>query len=417
MLASFSIHQNLQALRCHTPAKQFGGPRNSEANGPVISLHALGEYIFAVYSDLSLCSYKIHPIRGVVPFTFKAEKTRRILSRKGSRSLFAVWHALNVDDDLPFEAESKSKKNLCLGLGNSSFAITLGGSAKLSSSAVNATDSSYLLMSCGYFDNCLKVQTLDSTNLRCNQNGGHRGQINCLQVGEDGTVMVTGGQDSTCRVWVIDHDSFASSLTDGYVYSTLGAESSLVRCCHVLIGHVSPITCIAISTKLDVVISGSEDGSICIHNIRSGKFVRSLHVDASTKEVKHSCAINGLCVRNLAIHVNGTFVANLSDEKLYLFTVNGEKLADINLEEELHSMIICQQSERLITGGERGLAKIWTLHDLSLDCTVDVSTYGAITSLVLTPMDLSQTAQYLCVGSSNGSLSIVYKSLESSNFK
>jgi len=405
------LEKNLQALRCHTPAKQFGGSRNAEANGPVISLHALGEYIFAIYSDLSFCSYKIHFIRGVVPFTFKAEKTRHIISRKGSRSLSAVWHALNVEDDIPFEADSTSKEAVSLGLGNSSFAISLGGSAKLSGSAVNSADSSYLLLSCGYFDNCLKVQTLDSSSLRYNQNGGHRGQINCLQVGEDGTVMVTGGQDSTCRVWVIDHDSFASSLTDGYVYSSLGFESGLLRCCHVLLGHVSPITCVAMSTKLDVIISGSEDGSICIHNIRSGKFVRSLHVDASTKEVKHSCAINGISVRKLAIHVDGTFVANFSDESIYLFTVNGQKLADMNLEEQLYSMIICQQSERLITGGEKGLAKIWTLHDLSLDCTVDVSTYGAITSLVLTPLDTSQTAQYLCVGSSNGSLSIVYKSL------
>ena len=42
------------------------------------------------------------------------------------------------------------------------------------------------------------------------------------KVGEDGAMMVTGGHDATCRIWVIDHDSLASALMDGYVQSSLG---------------------------------------------------------------------------------------------------------------------------------------------------------------------------------------------------
>ena len=67
------------------------------------------------------------------------------------------------------------------------------------------------------------------------------------------------------------------------------------------------MNCVSICTKLDVVISGSEGGSICIHNIRSGKFIRSLHIDATTKEVIESCGGNGIPVKKLAIHIDGYF--------------------------------------------------------------------------------------------------------------
>merc|ERR1712194_492475 len=76
---------------------------------------------------------------------------------------------------------------------------------------------------------------------------------------------------------------------------------------HVLLGHVSPLSCVAICTKLDVVVSGSQDGSICIHNIRSGKFIRSLNID---REVQESCAGNGIPIKKLAIHIDGYFVAH-----------------------------------------------------------------------------------------------------------
>ena len=66
-------------------------------------------------------------------------------------------------------------------------------------------------------------------------------------------------------------------------------------------------------------------------------------------------------------------------------------------------MIICPESEALITGGDMGCVRVWSLHDLSLHCTVDVKKHGAVTSLALTPAG----SQFLCVGSSNGLLSIV----------
>jgi hypothetical protein len=75
-------------------------------------------------------------------------------------------------------------------------------------------------------------------------------------------------------------------------------------------------------------------------------------------------------------------------------------------------MIICPQSETLITGGEKGLTRMWKLQDLSVKCTVDVSKYGQITSMLLIPSDNSPVAQFLCLGSENGLMSIVFRNPE-----
>jgi hypothetical protein len=92
-----------------------------------------------------------------------------------------------------------------------------------------------------------------------------------------------------------------------------------------------------------------------------------------------------------------------------VITVNGHRLATINIGEKLNSMIICHQSETLITGGEQGLARMWNLHDLGAKCTVDVSKYGQITGLLLIPSDYSPISQFLSIGSENGLLSVVYR--------
>ena len=124
----------------------------------------------------------------------------------------------------------------------------------------------------------------------------------------------------------IDHDALASAITDGFVDNlNREVEEDEISCCHVLLGHVTPICCVAICTKLDVVVSGFEDGSICVHNIRSGEFIRSLHIDAATSEVQESCARDAIPVKLLEIHLNGSFVAHLEDGSLNVISLNGQE--------------------------------------------------------------------------------------------
>ena len=287
-------------------------------------------------------------------------------------------------------------------INSESLAFTMGGHMR---AIDHGADSSLLLMNCDAFENVVKVYSIETLQRQRSVSGGHRGRINCIKVSEDGALMVTGGDDATCRVWVVEHDALATAITDGYV-SSLGLDDDEVTCAHVLFGHVSPITCVAICSKLDVVISGSKDGSICIHNVRSGKFVRSLHVDATNKEVKSSCARNNNVIipQKLAIHMDGTFVAYFGDGTLVVITINGECICKANSREKINSMLICHESEVLITGGELGTLRVWTLHDLSVRCTLNIKKYGPITTLALT-----SDPSFLCVGSSNGFLSVIFR--------
>lgn len=45
---------------------------------------------------------------------------------------------------------------------------------------------------------------------------------------------------------------------------------------HTLYGHDAAISCVAIMTELDLVVSGSLDGSVNVYSINEGQFIRSL---------------------------------------------------------------------------------------------------------------------------------------------
>lgn len=380
-------------MRCDTPKKQLGSKKMS---GAIISMHAIADSIFVIHSDFTVCTYKLQPIRGEVPFHFRIDKARALECK-------------DVVSSKPIEIdESNNYSEGRLFQRNASFAIALGANFRTPSGG-SSSDPTYLLFSCGYFDNCVKIHSLDSLQIQSNINGVHRGRINCLEVDEEGAIMVTGGDDATGNIWIVDHDALASAITDGFVKSSLGRDRSEETKCfhaHTLLGHVTPVCCVATCTKLDVVVTGSLDGSICIHNIRSGKFNRALHVDAVTGKVQESCAGNGIPVRKLAIYNDGFFVAHLCDGSLHVISINGQQLCSTNVGEIINAMIICPKSGALITGGDEGCVRVWALHDLTLRCTVDVKKNGSVTSLALTP----DAQQFLCIGSSNGVLSIVSRS-------
>lgn len=386
-------------LHCNLPKKQFGGPKGSTTSS-IASLNTVGDTLFAIHSDLSLCSYKLHPSRGSMPYQFKQDKCRRLESRHMSLSYF-----------IGADSKPGSQSTKASAFREDSFAMAFGGTTAATTGNGSNVDDSHLLLSCGYFDGCVKVHSVDTLQLYHNLKGGHRGGINCIKLSSDGEILVTGGEDATCRLWTIDHDALASAITDGFVESlNREAEDDEISCCHVLLGHVTPICCVAICTKLDVVVSGSEDGSICVHNIRSGEFIRSLHIDAATGEVRESCARDAISVKLLEIHFNGSFVAHLVDGSLHVISLNGESLCNKDLGESLNAMVICPDSEILVTGGELGCARIYSLHDLRLQCTVDVESHGDITSLAVA----STESQLLCIGSDDGMLSIVHASREDS---
>lgn len=110
------------------------------------------------------------------------------------------------------------------------------------------------IISCGYWDHVVRLHQVDSTlklPLGGSGTGGHRGAITCLAIAEGSSLLVTGGGDATCRVWVVSNAPMASALGGGGAggANTTNRASSgdAMVCVHVLYGHEAPVTCLAVS--------------------------------------------------------------------------------------------------------------------------------------------------------------------------
>ena len=337
----------------------------------------------------------------------------------------------DVSEKSSFNRDHFVDSNGVVSVGNWSFGMTVGGSIKdmqrrhLASKTkrakeipLSALDASAMLLTCGYWDDTVKTHSVDSLKLKCSKNGGHHGAINCLSIGSDGGLMVTGGQDATCRVWVIDNTDMAVALTDGYVQTALGTngDSSILSCCHILWGHSTPVTCLSFSSDLDVVVSGALDGTICVHTVRQGKFVRKISSGNFFSEVfGHAHGMKQRCkvlVRKVALNDHGRFVAHMEDGMLQSYTINGVKLSCADAGEKLNAMEICSDGEMLVTGGESCHVVIRTLSDLIVRCVLDLSIHGPIRCISLTPDDANPAPQFMYIGTDDGMVTIVDRDLK-----
>jgi len=203
----------------------------------------------------------------------------------------------------------------------------------------------------------------------------------------------------------------ANAITNGRL-SKEGSETKFLNCCHILCGHEAPISCIAFCSDLDIKVSGSLDGVICVHSVPKGKLVRVIrfwdwHEENAQEEAKNR---NGRpAVRGLALDKWGNFVSHFDDGMLQLFTINGSRLASAHAGEKLHAMEICSDQNMIVTGGENCNVVIRNLHDLAVQCVLDLSSHGQIRCLSLNPGTQSSSSQYIFVGTNDGKITIIYR--------
>ena len=389
---------NAVRLRCHTPAQsQQFGKKGTHTSGFVASIFAGGENLIALYSDLKVGFFKWSP--KIASNRLSPERLKILQHREGSRSnsILKRGNAVLSGNDQA--------------VGNWSFAITHGGreiaskkrkalaqSRLASAKDALSAESLPMIVSCGYFDNEVKVHSVDDGS-QSESRRGHTGQITCLSIGSsDEGFLVTGSDDCTCRVWAIGHPDLAVALSDGYTQTAIGqktSENQILGCLHTLFGHESPISCVDLSTELDVVASGSVDGTVCIHKLRTGTFVRAFK-PSSKPDVS---------IRRISLERHGRMVIHTSDLRLLTYTVNGFRLCTTNAGEQIHDMKI--SGEVLITGGEKCHVYIRNLSTLKVLSGLDLSRHGPIRCLALTPESLNPLPQHLFIGSDDGMISIV----------
>jgi hypothetical protein len=407
LLSTSSVARN---LRCHTPSKQFANKRSEHARGAVLKLHVFSDTVLAIYADMSVGTYRWFPTSKAN--RLRMDKLRPLARRELSTSRVAMKRGSAVSAELIDRSS--------FAIGNWSFGVTVGGLVKeelrrksvmpsgglISSTgdpSLAAAEASALVVSCCYWDGTVKAHSNDAWRLVASETGGHQGTIRCLAMGRDGGLLITGGQDGTARVWVVDHPDMAVALSDGYVQTALGGSNGdqLLCCCHVLWGHDTPVVCVGLDSDLDVVVSGSQSGLVCIHTIRRGEFIRSHRPPSLDGRVSAGA------VSKIAMGIHGNFVLQMEDLGLHTFTINAVRLCSVDAGEPLNAMVLCSNDEMLVTGGDRCQVLIRTVFDLQVCATLDLSRHGPIRSIALTPDDLNPIQQFLFIGSDDGMITIV----------
>ncbi|KAF1492546.1 Neurobeachin-like protein 2, partial [Eudyptula minor novaehollandiae] len=228
--------------------------------------------------------------------------------------------------------------------------------ADLCSRTLAVSPDGKLLFSGGHWDNSLRV-TLLAKGKVVGHITRHIDVVTCLALDLCGIYLISGSRDTTCMVWqVLQQGGFSSGLAPKPI--------------QVLYGHDAEVTCVAISTELDMAVSGSKDGTIIIHTVRRGLFIRSLRPpsESSPPAVLSHLAVGpeGQVVAQTAVGQRACLkvwpgvpasspsppsasvfppLRSVFQDRfaLHLYSVNGKHLSSVPLDEEVTAMCLTEE--------------------------------------------------------------------------
>jgi WD40 repeat protein len=237
------------------------------------------------------------------------------------------------------------------------------------------------ILSCGHWDNsfrCTHIETGQALQTICH----HKDIVTCLAISQVGDVVVTGSKDTTVMVWAVQQ--YANAALTAANPATNPDNYLLEKPKHILYGHDDEVTVVAVNSNLDVVVSGSRDGTCIIHTLRAGRYVRTIIPPDRAP------------VRWIGISCTGVIVTySLLDFMLHSFSINGTHLSSVDAGERLYALLFSEDGQFLLSGGDRKQVVVRSM--------VDLSTYhklppcdSTVRSMCLTPEQ-----QHLLVGKWN----------------
>jgi WD40 repeat protein len=128
--------------------------------------------------------------------------------------------------------------------------------------------------------------------------GLHEGEITCVAFSSRGDVMISGSKDSSLRLWNIER---------------LG-QGKIEHLC-TFVGHAGTVLCVDLCAEFHVVVSGSSDYSVYCWDYLSGKLLRSLE--------GHENPVVSVSVSSLS-----GYICTLTCSDLRVFSINGDPLAN-----------------------------------------------------------------------------------------
>ena len=182
--------------------------------------------------------------------------------------------------------------------------------------------------------------------------------------------LVTGGTSSLIKIWKLSpksNASFASSsvssstVSGAAQFNALSAPRSILRLHTLLSGHTSPITKVCISIEYNILVSGSEDGTVIIWDIIRGSYIRSLPSSHSSRVVQIGVSKSkGDIV--VVWEGNGE---EITKSHIVIYTINGRRIeGDKNVSVKWNERICGfgivggKGREVAVCGGDKGGVKI-----------------------------------------------------------
>uniref|UniRef100_A0A0E0Q1M9 BEACH domain-containing protein n=1 Tax=Oryza rufipogon TaxID=4529 RepID=A0A0E0Q1M9_ORYRU len=216
----------------------------------------------------------------------------------------------------------------------------------------------YLIL-CGNWENSFQIISLSDGRI-VQSIRQHKDVVACVAVSSRGNVVATGSYDTTVMIW----HAFRGRPSDHVV---------MERPVHIFCGHDDIITCLFVSTELDIVISGSKDGTCIFHTLREGRYVRS---------IRHPSGI-GLSKLVASQHGRVVFYSE-SDLSLHMYSINGKHIASSASGGRINCMELSCCGQFLVCAGEHGQIVLHSMHCLDIIRRYD-GAGKTITSLSVTP--------------------------------
>ncbi|XP_069377494.1 neurobeachin-like protein 1 isoform X2 [Paralichthys olivaceus] len=243
-----------------------------------------------------------------------------------------------------------------------------------------------LLFSGGHWDNSLRVTSLVKGKT-VGQHIRHMDIVTCLSTDHCGIHLISGSKDTTCMVWQV--------LQQG------GAPVGLCpKPVQVLYGHTDEVVSVSISTELDMAVSGSRDGTVIIHTVRRGQYMRCLRPPCDSSLPLSILHLAVSWEGHLLVHTCLEGKATLKDKNaLHLYSVNGKHLCSEPLKEQVTD--VCVSGEYVVMGSEQGYLSIRDLYSLSL-CAEPIAMRVPVRCVSVT-----KEQSHILVGLQDGKLIIV----------
>ncbi|XP_052812655.1 neurobeachin-like protein 1 isoform X3 [Mya arenaria] len=242
-----------------------------------------------------------------------------------------------------------------------------------------------LLISGGHWDSSIHIFHIGKAR-KLTHICRHIDIVTCLALDYCGSHLITGSRDTTCVIWQV--------LQQGGVCAGVSPKPL-----QTLYGHDHEVTAVHISSELDMAVSASKDGTVMVHTVRKGHYMRTLRPETSPGY--------NLNIPMIAVDEMGHIVIYCHESQpvqsktvttLYLFSLNGKLIISREVDHGLGHMII--KGENLITGDSEGNIIVYEIFGLrQMTC---LPLYVPIHSLAIT-----NSCTQLMAGLRDGKLIII----------